>query len=105
MGGTLLIYKVATDARLRWQNAPLDATHDLAITYDVWESVTRRPIPLTWAQRSGAVRIAAGSGTTQLLDASLLDLAGPDLIFLKIVSENSAGYSCADPTTQLPDCP
>src|SRR5436190_1270332 len=106
IGGTFRIDKVLpTGALMYWQNAPLDGTHDLATTYDAWESLAVRPARGTWARRAGATGIVAGSGTTQFSDIGLTDLAGPDLIFLKIVSENAGGFSCPDPAAELPDCP
>lgn len=103
IGGTLRIDNVAGIARLSWANPPIDATHDLADVFDAWEA--QAPGPGGWTPRATLQDVVRIPGGTSVDDPTLLDLAGPDLLFLKIVSQNTGGFSCADPATMLPDCP
>lgn len=102
VGGTFRIRDLGTEARLSWSNPAPDATHDIATRFAVWQSET--PGSGGWSRRSGLEAVPAGSGTTSANDAALVDPAGPDLLFLKVVSENDAGAACTDPELQLPDC-
>ncbi len=103
IGGTLRIDKTGVVATLRWTNPPIDATHDRAEVFDAWESAL--PGPGAWTPRATLEDVPRIPGGTSVTDADLLDLAGPDMLFLKIVSENAGGLSCPDPAAGLPACP
>lgn len=100
-----LVAKQPAAALLSWGNSPLDATHDLAAWYEVWESTSRRPVAGTWILRAGLENLPQEPGTTDALDAALLDTAGPDHVFLFVIAANVSGRSCADPAVLLPACP
>ena len=106
VGGTFLVAKRSGTANLSWANAPIDATHDLADSYEVWETPNELPDLGGWTMRAGP--IAQTPGRSEVDDAALLDTAGADLIFLKIVARNVEGASCvmnAPPRVTLdPDC-
>lgn len=106
VGGTLRIAKSMGTARFSWSNAPIDATHDLADSYELWQTSRALPDLGGWTLRTDA--IPPRSGITVHDDAALLDVAGEDRLYLKVVARNAAGASCVtnDPprVTLDPDC-
>jgi len=106
VGGTLHIAKVAGEAFFAWSNSPLDATHDLADRYEVWDTQNVLPDPGGWTIRQAGIPPRGGVSIWQ--ETALLGVAGPDMIFLKVVARNDAGASCVmqvmpRPTLD-PDC-
>lgn len=102
IGGSLRIRKSGNLARWSWANPPIDVDHDRAETFDAWESST--PGRGAWTPRLDVQDVPRGASGTEAIDATLLRIDGPDLLFLQVVSENAGGWSCSDPATLLPDC-
>jgi hypothetical protein len=108
VGGTLRIAKIASgEAFFVWTNPSLDDTHDLADSFDLWQTPNALPDDGGWSIREAGIPRRGGVSIWQ--ETALLDLAGEDSIFLKIVARNGAGTSCTMPTSRGlpldPDCP
>ena len=84
-----------SDVFFSFQDAPVDASHDLALDYEIWRAAGRcapftySPPPLT--------------RTPGVNTGSRPDLAPPPpLVYYQIVSVNDGGQSLPSPTTICP---